>query len=809
MTFQSATIAGANNAARQTRSLSAVGLLNAVFVVMTIALVSVLVMPLRDAISQLQQASLAQALANADSMLFKVTQEIRLSRGNIQNLLLTQSDPAPAMDRLRTSLGTMLADALRQIEPTLKPEQSRQATEILTRWQGTEPLYRQVRALGERPIAQRDLKETETWYAAVGRVAAAILDLSQSIAATTRMADPVIGESVLASQYAWALRESLGDECSPGRAAVVSNKPLDEQKRSQFAITRALVDKSGRNLRDLLSRPGAPAALLSAAGTAEAEVRAAFAVRDAAYAALGTNEPPQIGPFNATCLGTLARVLTVADVAFAEMANRGAALRAAAMTRLSVVGLMFVGAIGASLTGLLIVRRRLRVPVRNLNGAIGRLAAQDYATPVPAAGYGDEFGRMAATLEQLRLGAAEAERLSREQDAARAARARRQDAMDSHTQAFGTSITGVMTALTGAASNVRQAADVMTESAAAVQRQAVQTAAAAGQSSADLTGVSAAVEEFTASVGEIARQVAISSDVADQAVRRAEASQATVGSLSDATQRIGDVVRLIEDIARQTNMLALNATIEAARAGEAGRGFAVVAGEVKALAAQTAHATAEIGAQIGAVHSATEDTLAAMDEIGGIIGRMGEVSAAIASAVEQQSATTHAIGASIQAVAVSTAQTAMAMKDVVAVADRAGEVSQKTLAESRHIGAESTTLRTEVEQFLDAIKTDSGDRRRFDRIAGQGLIATLRLPGAPPIGVAIHDLSCSGVALVHQAVIADGARVEIDLPDAGGPVTGRVVRNADGLLALSFIEDASTAERVQRALARLTLSTAA
>jgi methyl-accepting chemotaxis protein len=360
-----------------------------------------------------------------------------------------------------------------------------------------------------------------------------------------------------------------------------------------------------------------------------------------------------------------------------------------------------------------------------------------------------------------------------------------------------------MAALSGAARNVRSAADVMTEAASAVHGQAVQTASAAGQSSADLTAVAAAIEEFSASVSEIARQVTISSDVARQAVQRADSSQATIRGLADSTARIGDVVRLIDSIAGQTNLLALNATIEAARAGDAGKGFAVVAGEVKALAAQTARATAEISAQIETVRGATDNTVAAMHEIGGIIGRMGEISTAIATAVEQQNATTREIAGSIQAVAGSTAQTAQAMKNLVAVADTAGEASRKILTDSVQIGSETNTLHTEIEQFLDAVKNDTGDRRRSERIAGRGITAMLRLPNAVPVRAAIQNLSRNGIALTHTASIAEGSEVEIDLPDAGGPIKGCVVRAAGGVIGINFNQDNATLARIDRVLAAL------
>jgi methyl-accepting chemotaxis protein len=143
------------------------------------------------------------------------------------------------------------------------------------------------------------------------------------------------------------------------------------------------------------------------------------------------------------------------------------------------------------------------------------------------------------------------------------------------------------------------------------------------------------------------------------------------------------------------------------------------------------------------------------------------------------------------------------MGHVVVVADQAGTASKGVLEGAAEIGQEATTLRTQVDRFLEAVRNDSGERRRFERIDGGNIRATLHLPGRNAASARVRDISAGGVALDCDERVAHGLEVSLELPAAGGAVTGTVIRSDGTTLALAFDEDEATRARVRRAIGAL------
>ena len=347
-----------------------------------------------------------------------------------------------------------------------------------------------------------------------------------------------------------------------------------------------------------------------------------------------------------------------------------------------------------------VITRRLTAMTTAMRG----LAEGDHMVEIPVQAGADEIAEMASAVEIFKRNAVKTERLQVEQNAEQARKLQRQAAVEQHIASFEQGVRDTLDQLTSAAAEMRTTSQGMS---ATSDKTTARTTAVAGvveEVSGNMQNVAAAAEELLSSVSEIGRQVDHSSKIAGQAVEEAGRTNATVQALSQAAQKIGDVVKLIASIAEQTNLLALNATIESARAGEAGKGFAVVAAEVKTLANQTARATDEIGAQVTSMQHATGDAVNAIGNITGTITTISEIAGAIAAAVEEQGAATREIARNVQEAANGANAVSGNITGVNEAARETGTVSGEVLASAEKLGRQAAAMRADVDRFLANIR---------------------------------------------------------------------------------------------------------
>ena len=422
-------------------------------------------------------------------------------------------------------------------------------------------------------------------------------------------------------------------------------------------------------------------------------VRVAVADRMVADACVSCHNTHPESPKTDWAMGDVRGVLEVATVIDSQLAA-GSALSNKLVLAAIVGGLVLIAVcvFGA---------RSVSGPITRVTAVMADLAAGNSAVAVPESSRKDEIGDMSRAVQVFKDNAETMDRMRQERvDEARQNESKLAESTRKLASDLESSIKNGVAGLIGKTEQLNDMAGRMANTAERVNDESSTVASAAEEATTNVQTVSSATEEMSSAIQEITRQVADSTEIAGKAVLEAQKTNDTVNGLAESAQKIGEVVKLISDIAEQTNLLALNATIEAARAGEAGKGFAVVASEVKSLANQTAKATEEIGQQINDMQSVTEKAVGAIQGIGGTISQMDDIAKAIAASMEQQGAATQEIARSVQEAATGTADVSASITKVSAAAADSGELAGGVKVTAADLATSMTSLEEEMTRLI-------------------------------------------------------------------------------------------------------------
>jgi methyl-accepting chemotaxis protein len=618
---------------------------------------------------------------------------------------LTAVDPATPDQIAVVQANAVLADAALRDAEALATTPAEEAE--LRRMQGI-VLYMRADAMAAivQPLTDRPQAFVDNFVPQMFSVQEAGAAFAIAVERRIRANDIAIGRFARLARLTWDLRDWAGRQTTTFIQFVSLHLPMSGKQTEALSMFKGHIDFIWQLVRAAAAdadRPAITEALAQVEQNFWNHGGELFATRVAPYRSTVLDLDPD--DLVKEILPILVSIMPLRDSAEVEALKASEAELAALWWWLQASLALAALTISAAVMGGWWFDLRVVRTAKTITTTILTLAEGDWTIAVPLLTQRNELGQIARAIETLRQKAAAAAEAARQRQREQLRGLQRGEQIAAMCQEFDAASTSLLNGFAVAASDMQATSRTMEDAARQTTDRAGTVARAADQASLNVQTVSDAAKELSNSILAIRAQVVQSTHATSRAVAGTRQTDAVVQALALGAERIGQVTGLISKIAEQTNLLALNATIEAARAGSAGKGFAVVASEVKALAHQTARATAEIGVQIRQIQDATQQAVHSVEGIAQTIDQVSEIVATIAKAVEEQGIATTEIAYAVQQAALGTQNISENINAVSDTAAGTGSIAGKVLEAAIQLTDQSDELARKVDNFVKDIRT--------------------------------------------------------------------------------------------------------